>query len=167
MSTNATITVVNRETGKASTIYNHWDGYPEGVGATLAEHYNSQELADKLVALGNVSNLDDSIDCPTGHTFCTPVRGFSVFYGRDRGEEDSEALVQDIDTFRLDDHAYGKQQYNYMFVDGKWIRATKIPAIHEQAFAKIQQDENYDANTTILELLKQIPDSVLQEFLLR
>ena len=143
MSTNATITVINRATGKASTIYNHWDGYPEGVGKTLKEHYNSQELADALVALGNVSNLDESIEQPAGHTFNTPVKGYSVFYGRDRGEDDQEAMVQDVDTFVLDRHSYGQQQYNYMFVDGEWIRATKIPSIHEQTLAKIMNDENF------------------------
>jgi len=128
MSTNATITVINRETGKASTIYNHWDGYPDGVLATLKEHYNTQELADAVVALGNVSTLQESIDLPPGHTFNTPTRGFSIFYGRDRGEDGQEAFVQDIDTFVLDRHSYGKQQYNYMFVNGAWIQATKIPS---------------------------------------
>ena len=42
----------------------------------LTEFYNSQEKAEALVNLGNLSILDKSPDCPEGHTFTAPVPGY-------------------------------------------------------------------------------------------
>lgn len=42
MATHSSITV-KTSNGKFKTVYCHFDGYPEGVGKTLALHYNSQE----------------------------------------------------------------------------------------------------------------------------
>ena len=48
-----------REDGYES-IYCHWDGYPEGVGATLKEHYTDQVKIDELIALADLSSLGET-----------------------------------------------------------------------------------------------------------
>ena len=55
MSTNAFIGI--RENNSITYIYNHSDGYLEYLGKMLIEHYNSEEKAKALVALGDVSIL--------------------------------------------------------------------------------------------------------------
>lgn len=112
MSTNATISV--QVGNKIHSIYNHWDGYPSHLGKTLLEHYNSQELAEKLVSFGDASAIYESCECPEGHSYSTPVEGYSIFYGRDRGETDVETQIFDS----LDE--INKQQYNYFWNGKEW-----------------------------------------------
>ena len=45
-------------------IYCHWDGYPDGVGASLQSSYNSYEEALALILGGDLSSLDDSKSFP-------------------------------------------------------------------------------------------------------
>lgn len=45
-------------------IYCHWDGYPDGVGASLQSGYNSYEQALALILGGDLSSLDESYSCP-------------------------------------------------------------------------------------------------------
>jgi len=52
---------------KVHHIYCHWDGYPEGVGNELITRFNSRELAEGLVELGNRSWLIQ----PDGYTSST------------------------------------------------------------------------------------------------
>jgi hypothetical protein len=95
------------------TIYVHWDGYPEGVGKTLLLNYNSQELAEKLVSNGDISSLGDSSDKPEGHTFNNPVKGYTVYYGRDRGDTGTDMQLHDVVRF--------EQEYAYGWDGSKWL----------------------------------------------
>ena len=90
MSTNATISVRLLNDAGIRVIRNHWDGYPSHLGTMLRDYYDTQELAEALVNLGDASIILQSIECPEGHTFATPVDGHSIFYGRDRGEDHCE-----------------------------------------------------------------------------
>jgi len=45
----------NRKTGQ--TVYIHWDGYPDGVGATLKASYNTQEAVDALFERAKTSDM--------------------------------------------------------------------------------------------------------------
>lgn len=44
------------------SIYCHFDGYPEGVGKTLKEHYNNPADIEKLLELGDISSLGTFYD---------------------------------------------------------------------------------------------------------
>lgn len=57
MSTNASISLINGQTGKISTIYSHWDGYPAYVGSILAHNYQSVDKIKALLNLGDISAL--------------------------------------------------------------------------------------------------------------
>ena len=79
-------------------IYVHWDGYPEGVGVTLQNHYTDDEKITALMRLGSLSSLApllapvrEAVPAAGGeeapkHTFEKPVEGVTVAYHRDRGE---------------------------------------------------------------------------------
>lgn len=55
MATRSLIGIKNKD-GSISSIYNHFDGYPQGVGVQLALNYGEKE-AKRLIALGNRSSL--------------------------------------------------------------------------------------------------------------
>ena len=61
MSTNSTIAVQHLD-GTVSAVYCHWDGYLSYNGRILIDHYNSLEMAERLVDNGNISLLGDTID---------------------------------------------------------------------------------------------------------
>ena len=112
MSTRSTINVQTTEGIKS--IYCHWDGYSEHHMPILTESYNTQEKVEALISLGNLSSLHKSIDCPEGHSFSNPIKGYCVFYGRDRQEENQEYKI-----FKSIKEVH-RQEYNYFFIDGKW-----------------------------------------------
>ena len=116
MSTNSSVTVKQGDTFKV--IYCHWDGYPSNNGKLLLDHYNSQEGADSLVNLGNLSSLQKSVDCPEGHSFGSPMDDCTIFYGRDRGDEDQEAREYNESEGVPDDEL---QEYNYFWNGEKWL----------------------------------------------
>ena len=60
MATRSTIAIQENDL-TIRAIYCHWDGYPEGVGATLAEYYNSKEQAEALINLGGFSSLHETL----------------------------------------------------------------------------------------------------------
>lgn len=118
MSTNSQI-AVQHEDGSISEIYCHWDGYLAYNGRILLTHYNSLELAESLVSLGDLSLLGSRIH-PTGpHTFDNPEPDTCIYYNRDRNESDIEPTKYDSlnDYMILFDHDY---EYNYMFANGCW-----------------------------------------------
>lgn len=113
MSTNAFIGI--RENGSITYIYNHSDGYLEYLGRMLLEHYNSEEKAKALVALGDVSIVKEKLKPAEGtvHSFNVGERqdGVSVFYGRDRNEGWESIKPITIQNTVFDEHQY----YNYLY----------------------------------------------------
>jgi len=91
MGTPAVIAIKDGEHVTWSSV--NYDGYIGHTGRMLVEHYNDAERAKALIALGDLSVLDKSIECPEGHSFKKKVPGYTVAYGRDRGETGSEPLT--------------------------------------------------------------------------
>lgn len=99
MSTRSTISKIEPD-GSITTIYCHFDGYIEGVGTTLKVHYETPEKVNKLLELGALSVLGDTLkEC--------------VAYHRDRGEE----LIR-YHNYLISDIPF--EEYNYIFKDGRW-----------------------------------------------
>lgn len=61
MATRSNIGALQQD-GTIKVIYCHWDGYPEGVGATLAKYYNTPEKVAQLLELGDISSLANTIE---------------------------------------------------------------------------------------------------------
>ena len=113
---------------KVKSIYCHWDGYLDGVGNTLLKHYDSAK-ANNLVALGDMSSLRASIgekhafskfDSVTNIEHREHNEEWCTFYGRDRGEKDTEFKVaQTFDEF-LEQCDLSGAEYYYIMRDGVW-----------------------------------------------
>ena len=54
MSTNSRIGI-RLEDGSILSVYHHWDGYPEWLGVTLKQQYNTREKIEELIDGGNMS----------------------------------------------------------------------------------------------------------------
>ena len=69
-------------------IYCHIDGYPSHITPTLLQYYNTPEMVDKLIHLGDISCIYANIAPPKGaqHTFDNPFPNTTVAYFRDRNE---------------------------------------------------------------------------------
>ena len=65
-------------------VYCHSDGYPQGVGKILQEHYRDPSKVVSLLNLGDISSLDQDIG--EKHPFFDRPKGSTTFYGRDRGD---------------------------------------------------------------------------------
>jgi hypothetical protein len=119
MATRSTIAVKHND-GTVSSVYAHWDGYPSWNGKLLINHYNTLELAEKLVSLGSISSLKENIEPDDGvlcHTFDNPADDVTTFYARDRGEDLEVTKYSSYELYRLSNE---KEEYNYIFVDGVW-----------------------------------------------
>jgi hypothetical protein len=103
MSTNAAI-IAKTSDGKKKGIYLHWDGYPDHAGEML-KYYDSQELVDELIALGDLSEISsDSDSC--------------VAFGRDKYESDTEAVeIKSTDNIK---EIFPSAEYIYRWDGKKW-----------------------------------------------
>lgn len=97
---NALWSPVNPNGVEALRIYHHWDGYPEGVGKTLLEHYNSYEDALNLMLGGYCSSINDS---------------YSPYALREI--ENWESIQPDT----IDENSGICEEWDYMFKDGEWF----------------------------------------------
>lgn len=109
MGTRSRIALHNPALGGAFTsIYVHWDGYPDGVGATLLESYTDEDKIRKLIALGDMSSLQDTVEACANEAYAA------------RGETGVEAqhsanLAQ---LSQLTQSCGG--EYLYVYKEGNW-----------------------------------------------
>lgn len=109
--------------GSVTGVYCHWDGYPEGVGATLEAHYTNPGKVDRLISLGSISSLGAEVAPREGqdHTFDSPAEGVTVAYHRDRGEDLQPATTYpNIAAFKRGFRSDFDASYGYVFTDGTW-----------------------------------------------
>lgn len=117
MATRSTI-AVKLANGQVQEVYAHWDGYIDHNGRLLQTHYNTQERAEAVTAQGGISSLAERITPIGAHSFDAAEEGTTVFYHRDRGEDDMPvnmfASVEDYEA-----NVPG-EEFDYLFADGAW-----------------------------------------------
>ena len=94
MATSAEICILTKD-GKLKGVRCNYDGYLYHTGKILLENYNTKTLVTKLLSLGDMSALQPKMNKPVGHSFSKPVDGYTIFYGRDRGEDNVSAKKYD------------------------------------------------------------------------
>jgi hypothetical protein len=106
MSTRSRIAIENQD-GTVTSVYCHFDGYVKGVGKTLFENYN-REKTEQLVALGNISELKETIED-------------TVAYARDRGEDLNKTIYIDVEEL-FEMNSRGGLDYVYCLTkDNIWL----------------------------------------------
>jgi hypothetical protein len=130
MATRSTIALEFAD-GTVGQVYCHWDGYLSHNGKILLNHYMDPFKLRELIDLGSVSSLGADIgdkhpfDNP--HRFDTPeylaykeqYGDMCKFYGRDRGEDSTNAhYFKDFADY-VQNHQY--EEYEYILrTDGVW-----------------------------------------------
>lgn len=145
MGTRSNIMVETKE-GKIAVIYCHWDGYISHNGVILQEHYNSYEKAMKLIKLGDLSVLYPKCTKPAGHSFDNQVDGYTVAYGRDRGEKDCAAHYYNSITEAFSDKT-SWSEYAYLFKNGAWYVA--VLGQESQAFIPLFNAIEHERNSNV------------------
>ena len=106
MSTRSRIAIENQD-GTVTSVYCHFDGYVKGVGKTLFENYN-REKTEQLVALGNLSQLNESTET-------------TIAYCRDRGEDLNKTIYIDVEEL-IEMNSRGGLDYVYCLTkDNIWL----------------------------------------------
>jgi hypothetical protein len=86
-------------------VYCHFDGYPDGVGKMLKEHYTEPQKIKELLANGDMSSLGETVQK-------------TVFY-KDRGEDLHITKTRSFDELVDRARSVGAE-YVYLFSDSVW-----------------------------------------------
>ena len=109
---------IKTEKGFYETIYVHSDGYPDYMWPMLTNNYNSEELAAKLVSMGDASYISDNLEPHESntHSFENPDFDVCCFYHRDRGERWEDVAPIPCTKKEMFNGFY----YSYIWEDGQW-----------------------------------------------
>lgn len=102
------------------TIFCHFDGYPEHVGAILLDAYNTPDKLDQLLALGDIDVLGLHLSPDPNMPFDQRGRqkDVTVAYARDKGEEMVEAEIKTLEQL---EEPEGWIEFVYIFdKNGVW-----------------------------------------------
>lgn len=126
MSTRSLI-CIKRDKEHYEAIYCHSDGYLTFNGQMLFDNYKDREKVEKLISLGNISCLAENVepDPTKPHSFDYSERqdGVVVAYGRDRGEEEQESVIQTLKELKK----WGWIEYIYVFDEKNQWKVAEYP----------------------------------------
>ena len=96
--------------------YQHWDGYPGGLGYNLIDNWTQTDKITDAIKLGNSSKwgiiIGEKIDFDDRNNPMQDVQ--NVYYGRDRGEQDQGAKTYTDEADYLDRGFNSGEEYIYL-----------------------------------------------------
>ena len=96
--------------GNILSVYHHWDGYPQWLGVTLNEKFNTREKVAELLDGGDISCCDSDSDWNLNK-----VENHVQYYN-DRGDNTEPRLDSNFD-----DYVKNGEEYAYIFtLDHVW-----------------------------------------------
>ena len=144
MATRSTIALEFAD-GTIGQVYCHWDGYLAHNGKMLQEYYSNPFILRDLIDLGSLSSLRPTIGTKhpfsmfeanmTQDEYANLYRDMCTFYGRDRGEGQSDATYfKDYEHFLVDGQA---EEYDYILRNVNGV-ATWFVSDHDGDFVKLE-----------------------------
>jgi hypothetical protein len=129
MATRSRIAIENQD-GTVISIYCHWDGHIETNGKILNNNYTTKDKVEELIALGNLSSLDKTLETTTS-------------YHRDNGEYH---LIQipfiNVEELFEDGFSMGVE-YIYCFTkDGIWL-VNALGSVNVAVLSEVIEEEGY------------------------
>ena len=125
--------------GKITASYQHWDGYPGGLGYNLIDNWTNPEKVLKAIRLGNASHwgmiIGDKTDFDDRKNEMHDIQ--NVYYGRDRGEKDQGPNTYADEQEYLAEGWGSGEEFIYLMKDtghkdpfdetqGEWFYATRV-----------------------------------------
>jgi len=96
--------------GNILSVYHHWDGYPQWLGVTLNEKFNTREKVAELLDGGDISCCDSDSDWNLNK-----VENHVQYYN-DRGDNTEPRLDSNFDEY-----VKNGEEYAYVFtLDHVW-----------------------------------------------
>ena len=125
--------------GTIVSSYHHYDGYPAGLGYNLIKNDSDADKFREAVALGDASFWGSKV-YPTGeHSFNAPEDDVNVYYGRDRGEENTAPVTfADFADFAANWDIAGEEYAYVLRLDGT---LTMIARYEDNAVFEDAEDE--------------------------
>ena len=110
---------LQKEDGTIIASYQHWDGYPGGLGYNLEDHWTDPAKVTEAIMLGDASKwghiIGDKIDFDDREHPMQDIQ--NVYYGRDRGEKDVGYKVYKDEEDYLDRGYNAGEEYIYLLKD--------------------------------------------------
>tara|TARA_Y200000002_G_scaffold371790_1_gene368845 strand:+ start:404 stop:928 length:525 start_codon:yes stop_codon:yes gene_type:complete len=118
MATRARIAIELKD-GSFISSYQHWDGYPGGLGYTLIDHWTDYAKTKEAIELGDASSwrymVGQQIDFDDRSNPLHDVQ--NCYYGRDRGEKDVGYHKHMNGVVLLDEAFNSGEEYLYILKD--------------------------------------------------
>jgi hypothetical protein len=154
--------------GSIKAAYQHWDGYPGGLGYKLCEHWTNPEKVQKAIELGNASTWNQIIGekCDFDDRNAESHDVQNIYYGRDRGEKDQGAHTYKNESEYLQEGFRSGEEYIYLLKDtgvkdplgksqGEWYYATRVWNTNEKDYDAAKGFEPLEA-VAILEHIESL-----------
>ena len=111
---------IKRKDGSIMASYQHWDGYPGGLGYNLCENWENPTKVTKAIKLGNASKWGVIIG--EKHDFDKDRHGgdyehMNCYYMRDRGEKDQGPNIYRNEADYIKNGFCSGEQYVYLLKD--------------------------------------------------
>jgi len=114
---------------RLTTTYNHYDGYPSGLGQGLMTHYNNDDLAKDIAMKGYITSMDPA----SGEISATHNDAPTKIKLPEEAYEIAKEIAEEIDSMGAD--------YGYIWDDqlDKWatIKNTGIRSMIDQITEKL------------------------------
>ena len=107
---------IKQKSGRIIASYQHWDGYPGGLGFNLVENWEDPKKVTEAIKLGDSSKwhsiIGDKIDFDNRENEMYEVQ--NVYYGRDRGEKDCGYKIYKDEAEYIANGFRSGEQYVYL-----------------------------------------------------
>lgn len=116
------IIAAKQDNGTFKAIYCHWDGFVQGVGKILFDHYKDKKMVNQLLSLGHISALGiKPIEDPNGWDYKKRNTDLTVTY-KSRGDKGVEPEILRGKKRACVTQYGGKMgaEFIYLFENNKW-----------------------------------------------
>jgi len=107
---------IKQKSGRIIASYQHWDGYPGGLGFNLVENWEDPKKVTDAIKLGDSSKwhsiIGDKVDFDDRENEMYEVQ--NVYYGRDRGEKDCGYKIYKDEAEYIENGFRSGEQYVYL-----------------------------------------------------
>ena len=112
---------IKQKSGRIIASYQHWDGYPGGLGFNLIENWEDKKKVTEAIKLGDSSKwhyiIGDKVDFDDRDNPLYEVQ--NVYYGRDRGEKGAGYRIHKNEEEYIKEGFNCGEQYVYLMkLDG-------------------------------------------------
>ena len=111
---------IKQKSGRIIASYQHWDGYPGGLGYKLCEHWEDSKKVTEAIKLGDSSKwgyfIGKQIDFDKVE-YGSDSDLQNCYYGRDRGEKDVGYKIYKDEAEYIANGFRSGEQYVYLLKD--------------------------------------------------